>query len=60
MVGYAHPPYSNAEGLVGMLHTLIDSSMPPFIKLIFSKFITLIQIMQSPPQTASSPEVPAE
>ncbi|MBO5859042.1 MAG: CHAP domain-containing protein [Clostridia bacterium] len=60
MVGYAHPPYENCEGLAGILHTLIDSTMPSFIKLIYSKIITLIQILQSPAQTAPSPEVPVE
>ncbi len=58
MVGYAHPPYENCEGLAGTLHTLIDATMPSFIKLILSKLITLIQMIQAPPQTA--PEVPVE
>ena len=59
MVGYAHPPYENCEGLAGVLHTLIDATMPSFIKLIYSKIITLIQIIQSP-STTPSPEVPVE
>ncbi len=60
MVGYAHPPYENSEGLAGSLYSLIDMTMPAFIKFIFSKLISLIQIMQTPSQPAPAPEVPAE
>ncbi|MBR2869268.1 MAG: CHAP domain-containing protein [Clostridia bacterium] len=48
IVGYANPPYENCDSLAGLLHTIIDVTSPAFIRYIFSKIISLIQIIQSP------------
>lgn len=54
MVGYAHPSYEKSNGIMGLIYTLFDVSMPAYVKLIYSKFISLIQAIQTP-----EPEVPA-
>ncbi len=55
MVGYAHPSYEKSEGIMGLFYTISDVTSPAFLRLIISKIISLIQIIQSPAQPAPEP-----
>lgn len=56
IVGYAHPEYEKADTISGLLNTLFDVISPSFVRLILSKFISLIQIIQAPSTETPAPE----
>lgn len=51
IIGYAHPDYAKAGTLMGLFNTLFDALSPSFVKLMVSKFISFIQMVQSPSKT---------
>ncbi len=59
IVGFAHPDYSKADTLIGFFYTLLDTASPSYFKLIMSKFISLIQMIQTPDKEEPAPEVAA-
>ncbi len=59
IVGYAHPDYEKSQGIMGLIYTLIDLASPAYMKLIMSKFISLIQSIQTPDVQEPAPEVAA-
>ncbi len=59
IIGYAHPDYEKSEGLLGFIFTLFDVSSPAFVTNIISKFISLIQMIQTPDIKEPAPEAAA-
>ena len=55
IIGYAHPDFSKAYTISGIINTLIDTLSPAYIKLIISKFISLIQAIQVPSVETNEP-----
>ncbi len=42
VVGYAHPSYENSLGVLAAFYSIMDDIMPPYMKYLYSKFISFI------------------
>lgn len=59
IVGYAHPDYESSGSILGLFFTLMEVATPPFIRFIISKYVSVIQMMQSPVSSQPVMEVAA-